>query len=718
MNELKLINSNIKSTNMKKLLSLAVLASFALTGFAEETDNSSFVIDRTSGNTREYRVLSPNRLTYLDVKLSEGRLSYTVGLRRPVRAMKKGAKADTLDIPMLDPSPLGVYTNVADFSKNLTFVKEIHSETTVVQHYHLRQGKQSEITAEENSLAILVTTPEAKKNKLVMSVNFRVFNNNVAYNYRFFQGGETSAIVVTGEASGFDLPDGTTAFICPQSDAMIGWMRTKPSYEEYYIWDEPATTRSQYGQGWTFPCLFKTSRAQNDERWILISETGVSSNYCASHLSDANADGLMTIAFPMEGENNGFGSTGAQLGLADCNVSPYDQQTQFTPYRTITLGFTLKPIVETTIPWDVVEPLYEPSTDYQGSRNTWSWILWQDESINYDDQVAFINLAADLGWEGCLIDGGWYKNIGREGMERLFALCKEKGVRPWVWYNSNGGWNDAPQCARQAMHNPIVRKQEMKWLRDGGVAGIKVDFFAGDKQETMRLYEAILSDANDYGLQVIFHGCTLPRGWERMYPNYCGSEAVLASENLYFGQPFCDMEARHACLHPFVRNAVASMEYGGTVLQKRLHRYPDKGNTRRTSDVFELATAIAFQCSGQNFALTPRNLTEQPQFEIDFMRQVPTTWDQTLFIDGYPGKYIVLARRHGEQWYVVAMNAESEAKQLKLDLNVLGVSAAKSLSTLLHDGTDGKTPQQTALKLDKRGRINLTLQPQCAAVIY
>ncbi len=718
MNELKLINSNIKSTNMKKLLSLAVLASFALTGFAEETDNSSFVIDRTSGNTREYRVLSPNRLTYLDVKLSEGRLSYTVGLRRPVRAMKKGAKADTLDIPMLDPSPLGVYTNVADFSKNLTFVKEIHSETTVVQHYHLRQGKQSEITAEENSLAILVTTPEAKKNKLVMSVNFRVFNNNVAYNYRFFQGGETSAIVVTGEASGFDLPDGTTAFICPQSDAMIGWKRTKPSYEEYYIWDEPATTRSQYGQGWTFPCLFKTSRAQNDERWILISETGVSSNYCASHLSDANADGLMTIAFPMEGENNGFGSTGAQLGLADCNVSPYDQQTQFTPYRTITLGFTLKPIVETTIPWDVVEPLYEPSTDYQGSRNTWSWILWQDESINYDDQVAFINLAADLGWEGCLIDGGWYKNIGREGMERLFALCKEKGVRPWVWYNSNGGWNDAPQCARQAMHNPIVRKQEMKWLRDGGVAGIKVDFFAGDKQETMRLYEAILSDANDYGLQVIFHGCTLPRGWERMYPNYCGSEAVLASENLYFGQPFCDMEARHACLHPFVRNAVGSMEYGGTVLQKRLHRYPDKGNTRRTSDVFELATAIAFQCSGQNFALTPRNLTEQPQFEIDFMRQVPTTWDQTLFIDGYPGKYIVLARRHGEQWYVVAMNAESEAKQLKLDLNVLGVSAAKSLSTLLHDGTDGKTPQQTALKLDKRGRINLTLQPQCAAVIY
>ena len=233
----------------------------------------------------------------------------------------------------------------------------------------------------------------------------------------------------------------------------------------------------------------------------------------------------------------------------------------------------------------------------------------------------------------------------------------------------------------------------------------------------MRLYEGILSDANDYGIQCIFHGCTLPRGWERMYPNYCSSEAVLASENLYFSQDFCEQEARHACLHPFVRNAVASMEYGGTVLQKRLHKEPGKGNTRRTSDIFELATAIAFQSSGQNFALTPRNLTEQPQFELDFMKQVPTTWDETRFIDGYPGKYIVLARRHGTQWYVAAMNAEPQAKQLTLDLSVLDGFAIES-ATLLTDGPDGQTPQQLPLVLDKKGRLSLTLQPQCAAVVY
>ena len=654
---------------------------------------------------QEFRVLSPDGLTYLNVKLADGRLTYNAGYRTVVKPKKKGAVADTLDVPMILDSPLGLYTSVGDLSKGLKYIQTKSPERyNHTNEYTLRQGKQSKISSEENTLVLLFSNPEAIAKNLMMFVSFRVFNNNIAYNYRIAQGegSQTSAVVVTGEASGFRLPTDATAFICPQSDPMIGWMQTKPSYEEGYIWDEPITKRSGYGHGWTFPCLFH----EGDKGWVLISETGVSSSYCGSHLSDATSDGLFTIAFPMEGENNGFGSTGAQIGLASCLNSPYDWMTQSTPYRTITFGPSLKPIVETTITWDVVQQLYEPSIDYKGSRNTWSWILWQDASINYDDQVKFIDLAASLGWEGCLIDGGWYENIGRKGMEKLFAYCKEKGVRPWVWYNSNGGWNNAPQTARQCMHNSIVRKKEMKWLHDNGVAGIKVDFFGGDKQETMRLYEGLLSDANDFGIQVICHGCTLPRGWEKMYPNYCSSEAVLASENLYFSQGFCDMEARHACLHPFVRNAVGSMEYGGTVLQKRLHKEPGKGNTRRTTDVFELATAIVFQSSGQNFALTPRNLTEQPQFEIDFMKQVPTTWDETRFIDGYPGKYVVLARRHADNWYIAALNAQQEPLNLTLNLNGYNVK------TLLVD--EALQPMNP----DKKGNLKITIQPSSGAVLY
>ena len=634
------------------------------------------------------RLLSPDGMTFVEVNVENGSASYTAGLREVTGK-------DTVDVPMILKSPLGLKTNAVDLSSAFTSVKLKGNPASTSVDYTLRQGKYSQIHTAYTSM----TVDLKKGDKQALTIDFRLFNNNIAFRYAIPQQGETAAIVVTEENTGFRLPADATAFICPQSDPMIGWKRTKPSYEEGYIWDEPITKPSNYGHGWTFPCLFH----EGDKGWVLISETGVTSDYCGSHLSELTDGNLFTIAFPMQGENNGFGSTGAQMGLPNT-----------TPWRTITLGKTLKPIVETTIPWDVVEPLYEPSEAYKGSRNTWSWIIWQDASINYNDQVAFIDLASNLGWEGCLIDGGWLTNIGREGMERLFAYCKQKNVRPWVWYNSNGGWNDAPQCAKNCMHNPIVRKQEMRWLQKHGVAGIKVDFFAGDKQETIRLYEAILSDANDYGIQVIFHGCTLPRGWERMYPNYISSEAVLASENLVFSQGFCDMETRHACLHPFVRNTVGSMEYGGTVLQKRLNRNNDGGSTRRTSDIFELATAIAFQSAAQNFALTPRNLTEQPECEIEFMKSVPTTWDETRFIDGFPGEYIVLARRHGDRWYIAAMNASKVEKKLQFTMPEL---AGKTV-TLLHDGKDGMTPTSVALKVDKRGSIALKVKPQCAAVIY
>ncbi|MCR5820783.1 MAG: glycoside hydrolase family 97 protein [Bacteroidaceae bacterium] len=653
-----------------------------------------------SASAQAIRVLSPDKLTYLDFKVEGGKPFYSAGYRTV-------SKKDTLDVQMLEPSPLGLKGTFGDLSSNLKLLNHKVQYTGQPQKYHLRQGKQSEISYDPVMAKFDLVNTQTNVN---FTVEFQISNNNIAFRYQIHPYRETLSAVVTEELTGFDMPSGTSAFICPQSDAMIGWKRTKPSYEEYYIWDEPATTKSQYGHGWTFPCLFRKG-----EGWLLISETGVSGNYCGSHLSDATPDGLFTIAYPMPEENNGFGSAGAQIGLSGGGTSPYDDKSGFTPWRTLTLGPSLKPIVETTIAWDVVEQLYEPSIEYKGSRNTWSWIIWQDASINYNDQKEFIDLAASLGWEGCLIDGGWFKNIGRKRMELLFAYCKEKGVRPWVWYNSNGGWNDAPQCARHCMSNPISRKAEMKWLQKHGVAGIKVDFFAGDKQETMRLYEAILSDANDFGIQVIFHGCTLPRGWERMYPNYCSSEAVLASENLVFGQPFCDLEARHACLHPFVRNTTASMEYGGTVLQKRLNRGNNGGTTRRTSDIFELATAIAFQSSGQNFALTPRDLTEQPQFEIDFMKQVPTTWDETRFIDGYPGKYVVLARRNGSRWYIVAMNAEQEQKKLTIDL--AGLFEAKTTLTYLHDGKDGKTPASTTLTTNKKRQVSITLLPQCAAVL-
>lgn len=591
---------------------------------------------------------------------------------------------------MLESSPLGMETNVGDFYRGLQ-LKE-HKVTALDTVYEQSRIKASHIHYRANELLCSFVNGEGKN----VQITFRVSNNDVAFRYTLPREQGKGSVTVNSERTGFRFPSQTTTFLCPQSDAMIGWKRTKPSYEEEYKADAPMNERSGYGHGYTFPCLFKVG----DDGWVLLSETGVDSRYCGSRLSDWD-NGVYRIAFPMPEENNGNGTVAPAFSLPGS-----------TPWRTVTVGETLKPIVETTVPWDVVEPRYTTTHDYKPGRGTWSWILWQDGSINYDDQVRYVDLAAAMGYEYVLIDNWWDNNIGRDRMEQFVKYARSKGVEVFLWYSSSGYWNDIEQSPVNRMDNSIARKQEMRWLQSQGVKGIKVDFFGGDKQETLRLYEEILSDADDHGLMVIFHGCTLPRGWERMYPNYVGSEAVLASENLVFSQHFCDNEAFNATLHPFIRNAVGCMEFGGVFLNKRLNRSNDGGTIRRTTDIFQLATAVLFQNPIQNFALAPNNLTDAPQICLDFMKQVPTTWDETRFIDGYPGRYIVLARRHGNTWYIAAANATVEPLKLKLDLPML---AGQEVS--LYSDDKKMQPQLKLQRIKADGSLQLTVQPQGGAVI-
>lgn len=593
---------------------------------------------------------------------------------------------------ILEKSPLGFIANTGNFSQGMSLIGQETSQ--INKTYTQDRIKRSVVNYAANELTVRLQNT----NKQPVNIVFRVSNNDVAFRYEIPKSSETGSMVINEEKTGFDFPEYTTTFLTPQSDAMIGWKRTKPSYEEEYTPDAPMNTRSQYGHGYTFPGLFRIG----NDGWALVSETGVDSKFCASRLSDATPEGLYTIAYPMPEENNGNGTSAPGIALPGV-----------TPWRTITVGNNLKPIVETTVPWDVVEPRYESEHTYQFGRGTWSWILWQDGSINFDDQIRYINLAAAMGYEFFLIDNWWDKNIGHKRMEELARYAQSKNVSPIVWYSSSGYWNDIEQSPTNIMDNPITRKREMKWLQKIGAKGIKVDFFGGDKQETMRLYEAILSDADDHGLMVIFHGCTLPRGWERMYPNYVGSEAVLASENLIFNQHFNDNEAFNACLHPFIRNAVGSMEFGGTFLNKRYNRTNDGGTTRRTSDVFQLATAVLFQNPIQNFALAPNNLTDAPKVALDFMKQIPTTWDETVFIDGYPGKYAVLARRHGNRWYIAGINAQKEPLKLSLNLPMLNNGDVVVTYT---DGKQGE-PQRKELSVKTATSVPVTIQPNGGVIL-
>ena len=593
---------------------------------------------------------------------------------------------------VLQPSRLGLEADYGDFTRELTMTKA--EQGTKSRTYDLWQTKRSKVQYEANSLEVHFKNAKGQP----FSVCFEVSNDNVAYRYCLQRpkGDSPKSAVVRREVSSFNLVDGTTTFLCPQIGPMTGWERTKPSYEEDYKTDQPMAVKSQFGQGYTFPCLFKTPSG-----WVLISETGVDGSYVGSHLSDYAAGTGYTIAFPQPGENNGIGSAFAGIPL------PYS-----TPWRTITVGTTLKPIVETTVAYDVVQPKYALQWNVAPGRYTWSWLIWQDNSINYDDQLQFIDLAAAMGYEYCLVDNWWDQNIGRERMAELSKYAQSKGVALMLWYNSNGYENDAPQTPRDRMSTAIARDTEMAWLKRIGVKGIKVDFFGGDKQPTMQLYEDILYDAARYGLQVIFHGCTIPRGWEVMYPNYVASEAVLASENVFFSEDHARSEAFELCMHPFCRNAVGTMDWGGTIMNKFLSRDNKSRHQRYTTDVFEMASAIVNQSAVQCIAMQPNNLQELPPFELDFLKAVPTTWDDTRFLDGYPGRYVVLARQHGADWYVAGLNAESQAKTLTLTMPEW---AGRVVGYYVDDAKKG--PQLRQLKFNKKGEAKVTMQPNGGLIL-
>ena len=578
------------------------------------------------------QITSPDGKLVVTVADMDGRPSYSVSYD---------------NVLFLKPSPLGMIANIGDFSSGMSLEKNV-STNKIDETYELASIKKSKVHYVANEAVFSFT----QQGKTIYDVIFRISNNDVAFKYKMYPQGETLSCVVKQEVTGFVFPDGTTTFLCPQSKPMGGFARTSPSYETSYTADDVAG-KNGWGEGYTFPCLFRNG----DNGWVLVSETGVNGGYCASRLL-GHKGGVYTIGFPQEGEANGNGT-----------VSPGIALPGETPWRTITVGKTLAPIVETTVPFDVVKPLYQAKGEYTYGRGSWSWIIGMDGSTNYKEQLRYIDFSAAMGYQSVLVDALWDKQIGRDKIEELAKYGKDKGVALYLWYNSNGYWNDAPQTPRGIMDNAIARRKEMKWMQSIGIRGIKVDFFGGDKQMTMQLYEDILSDANEYGLLVIFHGCTLPRGWERMYPNFASSEAVLASENLHFSQGSCDHEAFNATLHPFIRNTVGSMDFGGSALNKYYNAdNAPRGSRRVTSDVYALATAVLFQSPVQHFALAPNNLTDAPSWAIDFMKEVPTTWDEVRFIDGYPGKYVILARRHGDKWYIAGVNAQKETLKLKVNL--------------------------------------------------
>ncbi|MBQ5911812.1 MAG: glycoside hydrolase family 97 protein [Bacteroidaceae bacterium] len=633
------------------------------------------------GGKAEVVVSSPDGRISVDFQMSDGSPMYSVIYDGQVAIL---------------PSALGLKTTMGDYTRELSWQKE----RTVTGEYTGTYALPSIKVGGEHSYRYnQVTLPLLQKERPAMQIEFRVSNTDVAFRYILHTKRDTRSCVITSEASTFRVSEHALTYMTPQSYPMGGFARTTPSYETKYTLGEPVG-RNGWGNGYTFPCLFEVPNDDEARKmWILVSETGTDGGYVGCRLMGGNG-GEYRIGFPMEGEMNGWGTSTVQMALPGS-----------TPWRTITVGHTPANIIETTVTWDLLEEKYPASKDYARDygKGMWSWIIGMDGSCNYQEQKRYIDFAAAMGYRSLLIDALWDVQIGRERIAELSRYAQSKGVGLYLWYNSNGSWNDAPQSPKGMLNNPRERRKEMKWMQENGILGIKVDFFGGDKQAMMQYYEDILADANDFGIMCIFHGCTLPRGWERLYPNYVSSEAILASENLHFSQGFCDEEARDCgAMYPFTRNAVGAMDFGGSALNKYYNVSNERGSRRITSDIYALATAVLFQSPVQHFALAPNNLTDAPEYAIDFMKEVPTRWDEVRFVDGYPGKYVILARRSGNKWYIAGVNAMNQPLKQPLSLPML---EPKSQVVLYMNG------EKKMVKLSRKQTIDVEIPTNGGLVV-
>lgn len=577
----------------------------------------------------EYK--SPSKKIVLEVSQLEGRSYFSVYYKNKL---------------VLDHSLLGLEASYGSFYSDLTLRSKVQSKIRT-EKYSIVISKKKDIITRYREVIYPLGNLQGKELDLI----FRISDDGVAYKYVLINRGECK---VFKEYGNFVFPIETKAYLTPLSKPKSGWAKTNPSYEEHYVYDVPVGTRSSIGNGWTFPALFNVP----DRGWVLLSETGVDGNYCGTHLGENSDMGIYKIEFPSIEE-----------GLYNQNVYPEMLEPLNTPWRMMIIGESPSKIAESTMATDLVKPLYKPKYEYKPGKATWSWVVLKDDSVTYDVTRKFIDMADHLDFEYCLVDAPWDVQIGRENIAELSKYAQSRNVGLLLWYNSNGQWNDAPQTPKNIINDPELRIKEMKWMQSIGVKGIKVDFFGGDKQFYMKYYNDILVDANEYGLAVNFHGTTLPRGWERMYPNFVTDESVKGMEFVTFEQVNADLQARHCATIPFIRNVVGPMDFTPVILNERLGSNRKSGPERMTTAAFELALPVVLFSGVQHFGIIPENLKQFDFFVTDYLRDIPTVWDETRFLSGMPGSDCVVARRSGNKWFVAGINGENIEKEFKLNLN-------------------------------------------------
>ncbi len=612
-------------------------------------------------------ISSPNKLIKVSCKLDgEGKPNYSVQYKNSV---------------VLETSQLGLISSHGDFSKGLTQIS--YSAPTVVKDkYQLVTGKRQLNTYTANRQV----THYKNANGRLLDLIWQVSNDGVAFRY-YFPDTVAEPKQIDTEYTSFHLPATAKAWLQPMSVAKTGWEQVNPCYEEYYEKGIAAGTPSPFKAGWVYPALF-----QSAGHWLLITEADMDGHYCGTRLNNDSANTNYHVAFP-----------DAREVMPGKGLKPQSTLPFYSPWRIITIG-SLATIVESSLGTDLAKPAAATQnfSFAKAGKSAWSWALLKDDSITYDVQKRFIDYAADMHWQYSLIDVNWDTKIGYDSIQLLINYAKQKKVGVWLWYNSAGSWNTTPYHPRNKLLTHKDREKEFSRLGKMGVAGIKIDFFGGDGQSMMQYYIDILNDAAAHHLMVNFHGATLPRGWQRTWPHLMSAEAIKGFEYITFGQPAANEEPAHAAMLPFTRNAFDPMDFTPMCL------YKIPKINRRTTAAFELALSVLFLSGTQHFAETPVGMSHMPGYVKEFLRKLPASWNDVRFIDGFPGEFVVLARKAGTRWYIAGINGSNKERSLSFDLAVLsGVEGKSKKAILLTRGDNFIDQQSVTLVPNKKENITL-----------
>jgi len=579
---------------------------------------------------------------------------------------------------VISQSPLGISRKDQTFVDGLKFV-EAGAVKTIDETYTMTSGKRKICRNFANEQTLAFQNADGVKFELIV----RAYNDGVAFRYRFPGKSETT-YTVTGESTGFHLPTGGKMWAHPYDTPG----KYTPAYETYYVNGVNVGAASANQTGWAFPVLACTA---DRSRWLLVTEADVDYAYCGSHLSQKAVDGVYSLRFPDEGEGDNTGV-----------VEPSWTLPWHTPWRAVIVGDSPADVVESTLVTDLSLPSTVKDTSWiKPGRASWSWLFDHDSPQDCTKLKQWVDLAAEMGWEYSLVDANWDR-MKNGTIHDLIAYANGKGVGLLLWHNSGGPHNHVSEKPRGLMAHSEIRREEFQTLRRWGIKGVKVDFFQSDKQNIIQLYHDILEDAAEAHIMVNFHGCTLPRGWSRTYPHLMSMEAVRGEECYSFDRRFTTEAPIHNVILPFTRNVVGPMDYTPVMFQDNVYRH-------LTTYSHELALPVVFESGWLHFAGGPKEYIELPAAPKSFLKAVPVVWDQTKFLAGEPGEYVVLARKSGDSWYLAGINGRDAGRDVRLSLAFLG--DARCTMTLITDAETPRTFESKTQTITGQDMLEIPLKP-------